>query len=37
MNVKNGMASKVSLENTPHNRCGMVFMSDQLSVICPLE
>jgi hypothetical protein len=37
MKVKKGMASSVSLENTPHNRWVMVFIRGQSSVICPLE
>ena len=37
MKVKKGIASNVSLEITPHNRCGMVKSKGQSSVIVPSD
>jgi hypothetical protein len=37
MNVKNGMASNVSFDITPHSRSGIAFSSGQLRLIEPPE
>ena len=33
MKVKNGIASKVSFDNTPHSRLGMVLSKGQLRLM----
>ena len=37
MKVKNGMASNVSFDKSPHNRDGMVFRSGHERLIAPSD